>query len=118
MPRITVLLSCALLLCLPMTATAQNEVLNELYGNGVHAYFSSDYAKAHEHLTAAVDGGSSDPRVLYFRALCYLETGREAMAQDDLAQAAKIEMEAGNLSERVNRALTRVQGTSRLKVES
>ncbi|MFP6692772.1 MAG: hypothetical protein VB875_07135, partial [Pirellulales bacterium] len=97
---------------------AQNEVLNELYGNGVHAYFSSDYAKAHEHLTAAVDGGSSDPRVLYFRALCYLETGREAMAQDDLAQAAKIEMEAGNLSERVNRALTRVQGTARLKVES
>ncbi|MEE3219319.1 MAG: hypothetical protein VX257_03605, partial [Planctomycetota bacterium] len=75
MPRITVLFSCALLLCLPMTATAQNEVLNELYGNGVHAYFSSDYAKAHEHLTAAVDGGSSDPRVLYFRALCYLKTG-------------------------------------------
>ncbi len=118
MPRITVLFSCALLLCLPMTATAQNEVLNELYGNGVHAYFSSDYAKAHEHLTAAVDGGSSDPRVLYFRALCYLKTGREALAQDDLAAASKIEMEAGNLSERVNRALTRVQGTGRLKVES
>ena len=60
MPRIRIFLSTVCLFGLTLTGSAQTEALNELYGSGVHAYFSHDYAKAHEYLTAAVDGGSHD----------------------------------------------------------
>ncbi len=53
---------------------AQEAVLEELYGSGVHKYFSGDYAGADADLTAAVDGGSRDPRVYYFRGLARLAT--------------------------------------------
>lgn len=55
---------------------AQEAVLGQLYGSGVHAYFSGDYLKAYEKLTAASDAGSRDPRVYYFRGLVYLKLGR------------------------------------------
>ena len=30
--------------------TAQDAVLGQIYGNGVHAYFAQDYLKAHQQL--------------------------------------------------------------------
>ena len=43
-------------------AKAQEDLLAELYGRGVHAYFAKEYVDAHEQFTAAIDGGSADPR--------------------------------------------------------
>ena len=73
-------------------AEAQNTILSQLYGNGVHAYFSFNYTDAHRHLTSAVDGGSKDPRVFYFRALALRQLGRSEDAESDFRQGAKLEM--------------------------
>ena len=48
---------------------AQDAVLGQKYGLGVHAYFAGDYPKAYDELTTAVNGGSKDPlRLLLPRA--------------------------------------------------
>ena len=54
-------------------ARAQDGVLSQLYGNGVHAYFAGDFVKAHDLLSSAIAGGSRDPRCYYFRGLAYWE---------------------------------------------
>ena len=48
---------------------AQEAVLGQMYGNGVHAYFAQDYLKAHQYFTTAIEGHSQDPRCFYFRGL-------------------------------------------------
>ena len=48
---------------------AQDPILAQFYGSGVHEYFSGGYRQAIADLTEAVDGGTKDPRVFYFRAL-------------------------------------------------
>ncbi len=52
---------------------AQEAVLGQEYGAGVHAFFTGDYASAYEHLTTAIQGGSKDPRAFYFRGLACLK---------------------------------------------
>ena len=55
---------------------AQDAVLGQIYGNGVHAYFGQDYLKAHQLFTSAIEGHSQDPRCFYFRGLTLLKLGR------------------------------------------
>ena len=50
-----------------ISLSAQDAVLSQQYGSGVHSYFAGNYAKAYEQLTTAIDGGLKDPRALYFR---------------------------------------------------
>jgi hypothetical protein len=70
---------------------AQDAVLEQLYGSGMHAYFSRDYIKAHEYLTSAIDAGTKDPRPHYFRGLTYLKLGRQADGQIDFRNGANQE---------------------------
>ena len=70
---------------------AQDAVLNHLYGSGVHAYFSNDYARACEFLTSAIDGGTKDPRVYYYRGLTFFQLGRQEEAKLDFQQGAQLE---------------------------
>src|SRR5262245_3919722 len=55
---------------------AQDSLLDDLYGRGVHAFFARNYPSAHELFTAAIKGGSRDPRAYYFRGLVYSRLGR------------------------------------------
>lgn len=102
-------------LCLP--AFAQGDALNELYGNGVHAYNGGNYLEAYNQLTAAVQNHSEDPRVFYYRGLSYLRLGRPQEADADFASAAELEMSDIDRFYNVSKALERIQGRARLQIE-
>ena len=102
---------------------AENGEFDKMYGNGVHAFFSNDYAKAHECLSrainaeSAIDAKNKDPRCFYFRGLAYLKLGREAEARGDFAVAADLEAVDAYKFYNVSKALERVQGKSRMAIE-
>ena len=115
--RCVVLLVGGLILAASASAHAEEAILGQMYGNGVHAYFAQDYLKAHQDLTAAIDGHTQDPRCYYFRGLAYLKLGRPQDAELDFQQGAKLETSDLNRSYNVARALERVQGVDRWAVE-
>ena len=96
---------------------AQDPILAELYGSGVHHYFSGGYQQAIADLTEAVDGGTKDPRVYYFRALSWWRLGDTSKAQTDLTAGAKMESADVNQNYPVSKSLERVQGAGRLLLE-
>ena len=96
---------------------ANDAVLNEFYGTGVHQFFAGNYAQAMVDLTAAIDGGSKDPRAYYFRALSELKIGQQAAAQADLSKGAALESADINQFYPVAKSLERIQGSSRLTLE-
>lgn len=96
-------------------ANAQNDVLDELYGQGYHAYFRGDLGSTEAHLTTAITEGSKDPRVFYYRGLAYLSQGRSVEADVDFHDGAVLEAEGnGRL---IGQALERIQGCNRLTLE-
>ncbi len=99
------------------TLSAQNAALGQKYGSGVHAYFAGDYAQAYEQLTAAVNAGSRDPRVFYFRGLADLKLGRGPEAAQDFSKGAALESRDANKFYNVSKALERVQGAPRVELE-
>jgi hypothetical protein len=99
------------------TAVAQDSVLAELYGYGVHAYNAGEYQESHEYLTTAIEQGSLDPRVYYFRGLAYTRLGRPEDAKLDYQKGANLEASGADRVYPVGRSLQRVQGRSRLEVE-
>ena len=117
-PRLLFAVASLVLLC-TMPLAAQDAVLGQLYGNGVHAYFSRDYVKAHELFTQAIDGHTQDPRAYYFRGLDLLKLGRPHEAESDFKQGAKLESSVDPTRVyNVARALERIQGSDRAKLES
>jgi hypothetical protein len=96
--------------------TAQEAVLSDLYGRGVHQYFAGNNADANAALTAAIDGGTKDPRAYYFRALVGMRGGAGDVERD-LRKAAELETADSNLLYPVGKALERVQGASRMTIE-
>jgi len=98
-------------------AVGQSSVRDQLYGTGVHAYFSGRYFDADSYLTGALDTGSRDPRVYYFRGLTRKSLGMLDAAVDDFEMGAKLEATDSARFYHVSRALQRVQGSSRLEVE-
>ncbi len=114
----SVLLPCALLAVAASStrATAQNPVLTEVYGQGVHAFFGRDYPKAYEYFTTAIDQGIQDPRAYYFRGLTASATGRETEAEVDYQAGAEMEAK-GSFGGSVGYSLARIQGTCRLDIE-
>lgn len=99
------------------SALAQLDALEELYGNGVHLYNSGDFRAAYYELTRAVNNGSQDPRVYYYRGLCYLKLGRDQEGRADFAKAAGIEMSDSDRFYPVSKSLERVQGRARQLIE-
>lgn len=92
---------------LPLAAT---------YGAGVHSYFAGDYARSYDDLSAVIQAGSEDPRPRYFRGLAALQLGRLDEAEADFAEGAELEAR-GTGAGPVGRALERVQGCDRLRLE-
>jgi len=115
--RSLTLLAAALVSLSAASLHADDAVLGQMYGSGVHAYFSRDYLKAYEYLTSAIDGGSTDPRCYYFRGLTYVKLGREPEAGMDFAKGAESESRDVDAVYDVARSLGRVQGGTRLMIE-
>jgi tetratricopeptide (TPR) repeat protein len=97
---------------------AQEAVLAQQYGSGVHSYFTGDMMGAYETLTVAIEHGSRDPRAFYFRGLAYLKLGRPQEAAADFRKGAELESKDVNRFYNVGRALERVQGNERLELEN
>ena len=57
-------------------AWAQDALLEDLYGRGVHAFFAQRIPDAFNALNAAIASGSRDPRAYYFRGLTLNRLGR------------------------------------------
>ncbi|HEY6565045.1 MAG TPA: hypothetical protein VIY86_11145 [Pirellulaceae bacterium] len=92
------------------------DLLAQVYGNGVHQFYRGEDWCARETFDQAISNGSQDPRVHYFRGLVNLRLGLEDEARDDFHQAATLEVDGtGNYD--IGRALERVQGTDRLMLE-
>jgi hypothetical protein len=89
-----------------------------MYGNGVHAYFSQDYVKAHQFLTTAIEAHTQDPRCYYFRGLVDNKLGRPQDAELDFKEGAKLENNVDLArSYGVARSLERIQGPERAALE-
>ena len=113
-------LSCAIALLISIGAgsvRADDALLEQLYGNGVHAYNHGDYLGANDSLTAAIKGGTNDPRAYYFRGLAFLQLGRLPEAASDFKAGAELEVGDSLDVYPVNRSLERVQGRSRQILE-
>jgi len=96
---------------------AQDSLLAEFYGQGVHAFFAGDYSLTHEMLTTAIEQGSMDPRAYYFRGLNYGRLGRPDEAILDHKKGAELEASGTQRIYPVGRSLERVQGKERLTLE-
>ncbi len=115
--RIIVLLVGGLAWLGAASTQAQDAVLTQAYGVGVHAYFSGDYVKTYEQLTAVIKGGSKDPRTYYFRGLAGLRLGRTQEAERDFQRGAELESRDANKFYNVSKSLERVQGEGRAALE-
>lgn len=97
-------------------AVAQNAVLAEMYGRGVHAYYGGNHNDAYNLLSMAINNGSKDPRAYYFRGIVADAQGRSYEAEADWQRGAELEA-AGGANPLVGRSLARYQGRNRLKLE-
>jgi hypothetical protein len=102
----------------PVAARASDEaVLAEFYGRGVHQYFAGNYGQAIADLSAAINGGTRDPRAYYFRALAGMNSGQQAQVAGDLRKGAELESADLNQFYPVGKSLERVQGSARMQIE-
>ncbi|MBR5162279.1 MAG: hypothetical protein IKW80_11660, partial [Thermoguttaceae bacterium] len=108
---------CSLALCISQ-ASAQEKVLKQYYGNGVHAYYSGDYKGAYDLLSKPIDAKIEDPRPYYFRGFALMELGRPDQAEKDFKAGAALELKDTTGRFPVNFALERCQGKSRLALEN
>ena len=98
-------------------ANAQDDLLDDLYGRGVHAYNAQDYRNAWTMFNDAIAQGSLDPRAFYFRGLALTRLGRSEDASADFQRGAQLEV-TSNAVFPVGRSLSRIQGTQRLALEA
>jgi hypothetical protein len=98
------------------SASAQNAILAEMYGRGVHAYNAGMFRDASRYLTMAIDNGIQDPRAYYFRGMVAFAEGRTHEAEADWRMGAELEA-TGRTNPDVGRSLARFQGSGRLQLE-
>jgi hypothetical protein len=97
------------------TVHAQGSAVAQLYGEGVHRYFAGDYMGAEQSLSRAVEAGSQDPRVFYFRGLSRAAYGGGG-GEVDYEQGARLEA-SGRVGANIGMSLARIQGHERAKIE-
>ena len=69
----------------------QDELLADLYGRGVHAYFEGELNTAHKFFSDAIEQKTQDPRCYYFRGATYTRLGRPDQATKDFQAGALLE---------------------------
>src|SRR3954452_1043371 len=85
----------ALLALSAATCLAQDAMLEELYGRGVHAFFSGNIGGAFASLTAAIQRGCRDPRPFYYGGLGLSRLGRPDEAGAASRKGAERELRGG-----------------------
>jgi hypothetical protein len=110
-------LSFGLAICLHSAVQAQ-DILEQMYGSGVHAFFSGRGDQATEIFDEVINAGSQDPRVHYFRGLAQIQSqgGMVEAGIADFEHAAQLEV-TSRTSANVARALQRIQGPTRIAIE-
>ena len=109
--------ACAgLLVSIGAVSAGADDSTRNLYGRAVRLFSDGNDHDAHDLLTRAIEAGTRDPRVLYFRGLAARNLKRDRDADADLREAARREVEL-DVTDEVNRALERVQGESRVWIE-
>src|SRR5262245_27374973 len=109
---ITALLALSAANCL-----AQDAMLEDLYGRGVHAFFTGNIRAAFDTLNASIQSGSRDPRAFYYRGLVLNRLGRPDEAAADFQKGAELEMLGGEPYP-VGKSLERIQGPERILLEA
>lgn len=84
------------------------------FGKAITAWRNGELQVAKSLLSQLADGGSSDPRVWYFRGVLAEQTGDSGDA--DFRKAAAIEARTYATAD-MNRALESIQGALRIKIE-
>ncbi len=108
------------LTCGPLAAqpSVDSVPTQAVYGAGVHSFFAGQLGRSYDDLTNAIEAGSRDPRVYYFRGLAALRMGRTDEAEADFTKGAELEADPQRLMVvDVARSLERVQGPDRLQLE-
>ncbi|NBW86288.1 MAG: hypothetical protein EBR23_05555 [Planctomycetia bacterium] len=108
------------LACGPLAAqpSVDSVPMQAIYGVGVHSFFAGQLGRSYDDLTNAIEAGSRDPRVYYFRGLAALRMGRTDEAEADFTKGAELEADPQRLmAVDVARSLERVQGPDRLQLE-
>ena len=100
---------CSLALCSSQASAQENTVLKQYYGNGVHAFYSGNYAEAFDLLSKPIDAKIEDPRPYYFRGFALMELGRPEQAEKDFKAGAELELKDMTGRFPVNFALERCQ---------
>ena len=118
MVRSLTLLAGGLLSLSAVSLQAEDAVLRQLFGRGVHAFNSRDLVEAHKYFTSAIDSGTKDPRSYYFRGLVCRELGRKADAELDFQKGSELEILDVDKRFDVARSLIRVQGQARVALET
>lgn len=98
-------------------SSADDLLLSQLYGSGVHLYFAGDAGAAEQSFARAIQMGSTDPRCYYYRGLSLLRTGQEKQAAEAFSKGAALESTQTDRIYSISRALERVQGPERLALE-
>mgnify|MGYP003332447457 FL=1 len=93
------------------------DILDDLYGQGVHAYYEGDYSASAQWLGQAISQGSQDPRVYYFKGLAHLQLGEKDQADGTFAKGAEIETAGTERYYPIAESLARVQGNARASIE-
>ncbi|MDR0871127.1 MAG: hypothetical protein LBN39_10090 [Planctomycetaceae bacterium] len=97
---------------------AEQNLAEELYGRGVHAFFDSNYKGSIELLSKAEQLGSTDPRAYFYLALSGLRLNKRGDADAYFKKAAQLEQEGKSARDyNVSAAISRIQGVERLLVE-
>jgi hypothetical protein len=111
------LFSIGLAVCLNSALQAQ-DILEQMYGSGVHAFYSGRSDEAQEIFDEVINAGSQDPRVHYYRGLAQIQSqgGMIEAGMADFEQAAQLEV-TSRTSANVARALQRIQGPTRIAIE-
>ena len=96
----------------------QDQLLADLYGRGVHAYFDGQLEVSHKLLSEVIEQKTRDPRAYYFRGVVLTRLGRAEQATKDFDTGATLEARDLQKVYPVNRSLQRVQGKVRLTLET
>ena len=124
MNRLLVRLLSTGMVAIAMLVPAENvdaqsaRAMQQLYGQGVHAYNAGQMQNAIDSLTQAITAGTRDPRVYYFRGLANAGLGNTTAASSDYSIGAQLEASSSGRHYAVGRALERVQGGTRLEIET
>lgn len=102
----------------PGALQAQSDVIDRLYGQGVHAYHSGLLNESLGALNQAIELGTRDPRVYFYRGVTQNALGNVQAAIEDFSSGAQFEFASIGRFYSVGRALERIQGNVRMQIEA